>query len=74
MEDDVIRIASANGWRVRYESSEGRTWSEPLVGWAVLRSGEVRALATDTAGQVEQVHFMSGASIYHPDSHEDVPK
>lgn len=65
--ETIVSSLPAGGWRIRYVLTNGTTWSEPLVGWAVYADGSVQALTTDRGGYVEGAECTDKCEIYHPD-------
>ncbi|MGH3938927.1 MAG: hypothetical protein ACRDTG_09885 [Pseudonocardiaceae bacterium] len=65
----IVSIIPGGGWRVEF-TDDGVTWSEPVVGWALLADGTVVALDTDSLGEVGVVRPESRGRhrIWHPDA------
>ena len=64
---NIVAVAPSEGWRIRYALDDGRTWTEPIIGWGVLADGDVRPLTTDRSGMVQETSCTDKCAVYHPD-------
>lgn len=63
---DTVAMAPADGWVVRYTPKEGDPWTEPLIGWAVLTDGTVKALRVDCNGFVDEAECADDScGVFH---------
>jgi hypothetical protein len=72
MEGDapVVGVMPGNGWLIHCTDSEGVSWVDPVLGWAVHADGVVHPLVSDSDGVVDDPSDADSYRIYHPDSIE----
>lgn len=49
----IVQIIPGTGWWAHYSHDDGDSSSSPIVAWALLANGDVRALDTDRNGDVD---------------------
>lgn len=74
---EYVAMIPAGGWRIGYKQPDGTWWSEPLIGWALTRSGVGEALTCEGTALVMAGDHPGDSRnyyIYHPDADRDLPK
>ena len=60
--EHIVQIIPGGAWSVFYSNKEGGTFSGPVVAWALLANGDVRAMDVDRNGLVD---FATSISNFH---------
>lgn len=68
--DRIVQIIPGTGWRAHYRRPEGSTFSSPIVAWALLANGDVRALDVDQTGLTDYVDQLANFVRIEADKEE----
>ncbi|WP_200329613.1 hypothetical protein [Leucobacter sp. L43] len=60
--EHIVQIIPGGAWNVFYSNKEGGTFSSPVVAWALLANGDVRAMDVDRNGLVD---FATSINNFH---------
>ncbi|MFC8834908.1 hypothetical protein ACFT8V_17130 [Streptomyces griseoincarnatus] len=71
----IVGVVPGGGWMTEWQDpSEGTSFADPVVAWAVYSDGEARAIDTDSSGDATLLSSIAkDRRTYHPGQIPDAP-